>query len=56
MFIINSYVFAVAVLPPVEQLLIDINGDEALAALLPESPDSSTFLAVDIEGDSSIDV
>ena len=31
MFIINSYVFAVTVLPPVEQLLMDINGDDTSA-------------------------
>lgn len=55
MFIINSYVFAVTVLPPVEQLLIDINGDDTDA--IPPPPgvgDSMTNLLGDFEGDSAI--
>jgi len=55
MFLINSYAFVVTALPPVEQLLFDVNGDDTSAALLPDGVgDNMTSLLGDFEGDSSI--
>ena len=51
MFIINAYAFAQA--QQDEQLLLDIEGDQATAPAVSEVPDAQTQLAMDIEGDAA---